>query len=93
MGALMPEEERGFTNFQTALACSGEAQETLACSGEAQEMSPQWWVGAALSDSFCLEMEAIFCRDSWLGSERTKPHTDSPGLLVYIGCPQWEGLT
>ena len=68
-------------------------QKALACGWETQEMSSQWQVGASLSDSFTLEMEAISCRGSWLGSERTKPHTDSLRVLVYIGGLHWEDLT
>lgn len=42
---------------------------------------------------FCLEVETISFRSSWLHSEQTKPYTASPVVLIYIGWTQWEGLT
>ena len=69
-------------------------QGALACGGEAQEMSNQWWVGAALSDSFSPEVETISCEGllaylSWnartpYSSCRSQPGdlflSDEPGL-------------
>lgn len=72
----------------------GHFQRALACGGEAQEMSNQWWVGAAMSDSFSPEVEAISCRGFWL----TSP--EMPGLdvvhvdhyLVIFCCLMSQGL-
>ena len=73
---------------------TGHFQGALACGGEAQEMSNQWWVGAALSDSFSPEVETISCEGllaylSWnartpYSSCRSQPGdlflSDEPGL-------------
>lgn len=61
--------------------------------GSAEEMSSHRGTGAALPDSFSSEVEAIYRRGSWPGSEQPKTHCASSGVPVSIGCHHWEGLT